>query len=254
MKTLWGVVVCLFVSAATLVATSSAVVRSSTGDTCAASGNGTSYTLNITLTSGAPPQGGFAFGAPGVTVTSINIEGDTGARSTRNLPANTTGEWLLANPPMPGGSVIAALTTSGPVTGSFTVVAATYPPSAFFEPFRCPLTLGARAASNSFTADRHLTYAPTTGTWNELVTVPGPGRMSFVQAVATAGAVTSKPLIQSGTLSVKRAGKIELTLKPTVAGNAALKAARSIKLELTLTFSPQNGRSASKVLGLTLLK
>ena len=203
---------------------------------------------------GAPPQAAFAFGAPGVTVTSITIEADTGARSTRNLPTNTTGEWLLANPPMPGGSLIAALTTSGPVTGSFTVVAATYPPSAFFEPFRCPLTLGARAASNSFTADRHLTYGPTTGTWNELVTVPGPGRMSFVQAVAAAGAVASKPLIQSGTLSVKHAGKIELTIKPTVAGEAALKAARSIKLELTLTFSPQNGRSASNVLGLTLLK
>jgi hypothetical protein len=253
-KTLSGVVICVFVSAATLVAASSAVVRSSTGDTCAASGNGTAYTLNITLTSDAPPQGGFAFGAHGITVTNINIEGDTGNLSTHNLPANTTGKWLLANPPMPGGSVIAALTTSGPVTGSFTVVAATFPPSAFFEPFLCPLTPGTPAASNSFAADHHFTYAPATGTWSELVTVPGPGRVSFVQAVATAGAVTSKPLIQSGTLSVKNAGKIKLMLKPTAAGNAALKTAGSVKLKLTITFAPTNGRSASKVLGLTLLK
>ena len=253
-RALSGVVICAFAWAATLVAGSSAVVRSSTGDTCAASGNGTAYTLNITLTSGAPPQGGFAFGAPGITVTNINIAGDTGTRSTHNLPAHTTGEWLLTNPPMPGGSVIAALTTSGPVTGSFTVVAATFPPSAFFDPFRCPLTPGARAPSNSFTAGRQFAYTPATRTWSEFVTVPGPGRVNFVQAVATAGAVTSKPLIQSGMLSVKSAGKIKLTLKPTAAGKTALEAARSIKLELTITFSPQNGRSASKVLRLTLSK
>jgi hypothetical protein len=241
----------VFVAAAFLASTSGAVIQSPTGDTCTASGNGTAYTVSVTLPSDAPQQGGFAFGATGVTVRNIVGSGTQGTFSTRNLAANTTGEWLLSNPPMPGGSINAVLTTSGPVTGSFTVVAAKFPPSAFFDPFRCAVET-VFIPSNAFTAEQHFTYDPATGTWSEFVTVPGPGTVSFVQAVVTAGAAASKPLIQSGKVSVKSAGKAKLTLKPTAAGKAALKSSGSIKLTVSVSFAPTDGKSATKVLSLIL--
>ena len=254
MRRFWGVLMGVFVPAVFLAATSGAVVQSPTGDTCSASGNGTAYTLNITIPGNAPQQGGFAFGAPGTTVTNINVAATKGTFSTQNLPANTTGEWLPANPAPPGSSIIASLTTSGPVTGSFTVVAANSPPSTYFNPFLCSLA-NRPVSSNAFTAEQHFTYDSVTGTWHELVTVPGPGKLIFNQVFKHKQTpAASKPLIQSGMLSVKSAGKVKLTLKPTAAGKAALKAIGSIKLNLSIEFSPKNGKPASKVLGLTLTK
>jgi hypothetical protein len=245
----------VFVPAAFLAATSGAVVQSPTGDTCTAAGNGkTAYTLEITIPGNAPQQGGFAFGAPGARVTNINVAATKGTFSTTSLPANTTGEWLPANPAAPGTSIIASLTTNGPVTGSFTVTAANSPPKTFFDPFVCPLATG-HVPSNAFTAEQHFTYDSVTGTWHDFVTVPGPGKLIFNQVFKHQQTpAASKPLIQSGVVSVKGVGKVKLTLKPAAAGKTALKATGSIKLNLSIEFSPKNGKPASKVLSLTLKK
>jgi hypothetical protein len=72
--------------------------------------------------------------------------------------------------------------------------------------------------------------------------------------MATAGVAASKPLIQGDRVSVKSAGRVALTLKPTGNGKKALEATGMIKLKLNVTFSPKNGKSASKILNLTLKK
>ena len=246
----------VFVPAALLAATSGAVVQSPTGDTCVAAGNGkTAYTLEITIPGNAPQQGGFAFGAPGARVTNINVAATKGTFSTKSLPANTTGEWLPANPAPPGTSVIASLTTNGPVTGSFTVAAENSPPKTFFDPFLCPLAPSGPVPSSAFTAEQHFTYDSVTATWHDLVTVPGPGKLIFNQVFKHKQTpAASKLMIQSGTVSVKGVGKVKLTLKPTAAGKTALTATGSIKLNLSIEFSPKNGKPASRVLSVTLKK
>jgi hypothetical protein len=260
MKRLLGVLTGVFVPAAFLVSSAGAAVQASTGDTCAASGNGTSYTLVITLPANAPQQGGFAFGASGVTITNINIQGNPGTLSTTSLPANTTAEWTLTSPPRAGESVTAVLTTSAPVTGSFTVLTATSPPSStFFTPFACAVSGGNVVPSSAFTVDQHITYDSAAGAWHLVVTVPGAGTVSGIQAVATSAGAGSKPvtaarLIESKKVVAMGAGKATLTLKPTSGGSAALKKSGSIKLKLTVAFSPKGGKPASKLLSLTLKK
>ena len=54
-----------------------------TGDTCVATGNGTAYTLNITIPSTAPQQFGFAFAARGAAVRNAVVPGSQG----RSLPS-----------------------------------------------------------------------------------------------------------------------------------------------------------------------
>jgi hypothetical protein len=260
MRKFWGVVLCVFVPAAFLVSPAGAMVQAASGDTCTASGNGTSYTLSITLPANASPQGGFAFGAPGVKVSNINIAGTNGSLSTQNLPANTTAQWLLSSTPKPGDTVTAVLTTSGPVTGSFTVVAASSPPSStFFDPFACAVNTGTPAPSNVFTVDQHITYDSAAGAWHLVVTVPGAGTVTGTQALATAAgsgskAVAGKSLIQTRKVVATAAGKLTLSLRPTAGGNAALKKSGSIKLKMTVAFNPKNGKSATKILSLTLKK
>ena len=260
MRKFLGVVLGVLVPAAFLISPAGATVQAPSGDTCTASGNGTSYTLAVTLPANASPQGGFAFGATGVTVTNINIAGTTGSLSTQNLPANTTAEWLLSSTPKPGDSVTAVLATSGPVTGPFTVVAASSPPSStFFDPLTCAVSAGTPAPSNVFTVNQHLTYASAEGAWHLVVTVPGSGTVTGIQVLATAAgsgskAVAGKSLIQSRKVVATGAGKFTLSLRPTASGSAALKKSGSIKLKMTVAFNPKDGKSASKVLNLTLKK
>ena len=260
MRRFWGVVSGVFVPAAFLVAPAGAAGQVPTGDTCTAAGSGTSYALTIILPANAPQQGGFAFGARGVKVTNINIAGETGSLSTQNLPPNTTGQWLMSNTPRPGESVTAVLTTSGPVTGSFRVIAASSPPSStFFAQFLCPVSHGTPVPSNVFTVDQRVTYSSVAGAWHLLVTVPGPGTVTGIQAVASAAGSKSKPLpskylIQSRRVVATGAGKFTLTLRPTAGGNAVLKKSGSIKLKMTVAFNPKDGKSAAKVLTLTLKK
>jgi hypothetical protein len=260
MRKLLGVVMGVFVPAVFLISPAGAMGQAPTGDTCTASGSGTSYTLSITLPPTASPQGGFAFGARGVKVTNIDISGDTGSLSTQNLPPNTTGQWLMSNTPRPGESVTAVLTTSGPVTGSFRVIAASSPPSSgFFAQFLCPVSHGTAVPGNVFTVDQHVTYNSVAGAWHLLVTVPGPGTVTGIQAVASAAGSKSKPrpskyLIQARGVVATSAGKFTLTLRPTAGGNAALKKSGSIKLTMTVAFNPKDGKSAAKVVSLTLKK
>ena len=248
---LWGAG--LAVSVALLAPAAGAEVRLSSGDTCTASGSGTSYGMTITLPSNASEQGGFAFGASGVTVKSIKDAGNPGIFSTQNLPVNTTGAWLLTSPQaVPGSSVTPALATSGPVTGSFTVVPGTATTGGatmtYLDPIRCALVKGTPSPSNKFTVQQRVTYDSATGSWYVYVTVPGRGKVS----IGAKG--TQKSLIHDRTDTASRAGKVRLPLDPTTAGKAALKATGSIKLRLIIEFSPKGGKPANKALTLTLKK
>ena len=123
MKHLVVPVFAALLAAAALGATASGRSLSTSGDTCTATGNGTAYTLNISIPSGAPQQFGFAFGASGASVTNANIGGASGQFSTVNLPTGSTGAWMTLTPMLPG-SAVASLTTSAAVKGSFFVMPA----------------------------------------------------------------------------------------------------------------------------------
>ena len=260
MRRFRGVVAAIVVAPVFVAAPAGAAAQVPTGDTCTAVGSGTSYTLTIALPANAPQQGGFAFGARGVKVTNINIAGDTGSLSTQNLPPNTTGQWLMSNAPRPGDSVTVVVATSGPVTGSFRVIAASSPPSStYFAQFLCSVSHGTPVPGNLFTVDQHVTYSSASGSWHLLVTVPGPGTVTGIQAVASAAGSQSKPrpvkyLIQARGVVATSAGTFTLTLRPTAGGNAALKKSASIKLKMTVAFNPKEGKPAAKVLTLTLKK
>ncbi len=256
-----GVAITLFVPAAFLVSSAGAASQLPSGDTCTASGVGNSYTLTIALPPNAAPQGAFAFGATGVKVTNINIAGEVGSLSTQNLPPNTTGEWLMASPPRPGESITAVLSTSGRVTGSFRVIAATSPPSgSYFKEFLCAVSHGSPVPSNLFTVNQHVSYDAAAGAWHLAVTVPGAGTVTGIQAVATAEEgssskqVAAKTSIETRKVVAKSAGTYTLSLRPNARGNAALEQHGSIKLEMTVAFNPKDGTSADKVLSLTLRK
>lgn len=266
----------LVVAVAGLAGPAGAVTLAPSGDTCTsatgAPGNassGNSYTFNITVPAGAPQQSAFAFGASGGTVTNIAISGTVGTLSTSNLPPNTTGEWLLSSP-VSSGVYVANVQMSAAVKGPFTVVAASAPAGSFYDPFSCLLSSGgtttgatttttASPPSNTFTVGSHFAYSSSVGGWRNTVTVPGPGSVSFTQALAQTGGASSKPIVQkalirAAKLTASAAGNVRVTLRPTAAGSAALRAHGSLKVKLTITFSPKGGKPASKSLSLTLRK
>jgi hypothetical protein len=230
------------------------------GDTCAATGDGTAYTLNITLPPNAPDQTGFAFGAPNVKVTKVTIATTSGGGggsqgggfTTESLPANTTAAWRLGTPAaVPGSTISANLTTSGPVQGSFTVVPM-HPqaPNVYFDPIVCVLAKP-NLVSNKFTAQKRATYHAATGAWHVLVTIPDRGTLIFVhKTLARKG--TPGPFIQSGRVAAKSGGKYRLALKPTAAGRAALKEKGSMEVSLNIQYSPRGGKPANKVVNLNL--
>ena len=67
MSRLWALAAS-FLPAAVLAAGAASAIQAGSGDTCTTTGNGTEYTLHIAIPVGAS-QYGFAFGAPGATVT-----------------------------------------------------------------------------------------------------------------------------------------------------------------------------------------
>jgi len=255
MRRLVGAGIAALTSTGLLAATSGAAIHSPTGDTCVVNGNGTAYTVVINLPSNAPEQGGFAFGASGVKITNARISdtgGGGGKLSVQNLPANTTAAWILASPSaVPGSSITASLTASAPVTGSFIVVPANSQHTAYYDPIKCEFPKGTPTPSNRFTVQRQFTYDAAQGTWHTFVTVPGPGKLNYGQR-KTRLSDTAALVVRSGTVSVSGAGKVRLTLRPTAAGKAALKKSRSIKLNLSIEFSPRNGKPANKLLTVTL--
>jgi hypothetical protein len=236
-----------------------ATVRSPTGDACVATGTGFKYTLSITLPASTPEQGGFAVGAPGVKITNLSVADSqggmqAGAASTQNLPPNTTEAWLFTGPALVAGStVIASLTTSASVTGSFTVIPLNLQHTTYYDPLVCQHPQGTPTPSNTFSIQHRFVYSSATGTWHAFATVPGSGKLSFSQRRTRPGD-TAKLSIAAGRLSVTGAGKVKVTLVPTASGRAELAKSGSITLNLSIEFSPKNGKPANKLLALTLKK
>lgn len=256
MRRIGMVVVGIAASAAVIASTAGARTASASGDKCTASGSGTTYTLHIAIPSGAR-QFGFAFGAPGVTVTSAVIPGANGNFSTQGLAANTSGAWI-GDTPLTGAPVV-SLTTNGTATGSLVVVPAGASQSTYFSPVRCTVSNAATAPAAVFAVDPHVTYNTTAGLWQMVVSIPGAGTVSAAQLEPTTGAGSAKPVTAKSAIQVKRialksAGKVTLTLRPTAEGQVELRAHGSIKLQLHVAFDSSAGTSGSKVIALTLRK
>jgi hypothetical protein len=248
---------------ALFVQSSGATRQSPSGDTCTAAGNGDTYTVVITLPSSLSQQGAFAFAAPGAKIKSITAQGMQGSFSTQGLPAGTSGALDLDGAAAtPGSSVTAVVTTSGPVTGSFTVVPASSTSSGtqmtYFDPIPCGVSK-ATTPSNKFTVARRATYDSAAGVWHLAVTISGPGKVSGIELEPTVGTgatatVTAKSLVQTKSKTLESGGAVTLALRPTSRGLAALKAAGSIKAKLSVVFDPKDGKSATKIVSLTLTK
>jgi hypothetical protein len=262
MRRLSGVVFGLILPAAALLAASAtAATRLQSGDTCTASGAGTTYTLSIAIPSNAPQQFGFAFAAPGARVKTINVAGVKSALSTQALPPHTGGSWITQTALIPGGSTVVGLTTDRPVKGSFMLVpaSAAEPSPAFFRGFRCALSPGAPMPSSAFVVDRNAIYDPAARGWHLRVSISSPGTVSANQLEPTIGGVTSKSvtakaLVQTRREGLKSPGQVTLTLRPTSAGSVVLKAKGRLTLEMNIAFDPTGGRSAIKVVPLTLTR
>jgi hypothetical protein len=251
----WRVLTIISVVAAALSASAGATANAPTGDTCTVNGSGTAYTITINIPSNGPEQGAFAVGSKGVTVGKIDASATPGSFSTTGGPAGASTAFVLNNTAVPGASVTVAVTTSGPLpaSGTFTITPANFDHTTWFNPVVCTFPNGTPVPSNKFTAQKKATYSATTGTWREAVVLPGPGKVNFVHKTIAAGG-TPRPLIKSGRMSVSKAGKVTLTLRPTAAGMAALTKSGTIKLDLNIEFSPTNGKPANKVVTLTLKK
>ncbi len=228
-----------------------------TGDTCVAAGSGTSYALTVTIPSGAPPQYGFAFGAPQAKVSNVVIGGASGAFSTSSLPASSSGSWITLTAVMPG-TVVANVTTTAAAGGSFTVTPASASTPTYFGPVSCTLA-HASLPSSAFTVDRNLRYVSASHAWRLGVTIAGAGVVSAVEpepTVATGGSaqVTAKSLVQARKLGLKSAGKVTLDLRLTSRGQKMIASTGSLHVRLQVTFNPKGGKSASKMVSLTLKK
>jgi hypothetical protein len=62
------------------------------------------------------------------------------------------------------------------------------------------------------------------------------------------------PLVTTHVLALKSAGKVTLTLRPTARGEKTLVASGSLHVRLVVVFDPKGGKSASKVVLLTLTR
>jgi hypothetical protein len=260
MKYLCAVAVALLgVSVAT---TASGAVLSPSGDSCIATGKGTSYTLNITIPSATPQQFGFAFGAHGTAVTTVDLPGTTGAFSAESGPSGTTGTWITTSP-VPTGSTVANLTTTTPANGAFTVVPVSSPESTFLDPITCTASAAPGkalpASSTTVSVDRQVVYDVKAHGWRLSVAISRGGTVSAIEPEATLGtstakSVTAKSLVQARSAGLKSRGTVTLLVKPTPAGSKALAAKGSISVKLIVTFAPSSGKSVSKTVKLTLRK
>ena len=162
---------------------------------------------------------------------------------------------MLGNSAVPGATVSAAVTTYTALTGksTFIVTPGAMDHSSWYDAILCQFPKGTPVPSNAFTAQKNAIYNAASGTWREAVILPGPGRVNFVHRTIAAGG-TPTPLIKAGAISVSKAGKAMLTLRPTPAGMAALSTSGAIKLSLNIEYSPKNGKPANKAIVLTLRK
>lgn len=275
MTRFWAIVGGVVAAAAMVALPAGARVQVASGDTCTASGNGTQYTVRITLPAGGQRQYGFALDAVGGTITNISIPGANGNFSTAvsSLAPNTTAGWF-SDAPIPSDSV-ATVTTSGALK-SLTIVPAfnatdvnggttpatgqtqptTTAPS-FLDPVTCTMSAATPARTTTFTLGRRATWSSSTRDWHLSITVPGAGIVSAKQLMWTsAGAmgtgVAAKPFVQVHRVAAKAGGSVTLTLKPTSRGQAALETSGRFKVPLQVTFDAQTGKSAHKNVTLTL--
>lgn len=248
MRKLCVVTAALIVSIATLAATSGATTKVATGDTCVANGSGSAYTLTVNLGANSPQQDGFAVGAKGGNVTKLMIGAVPGKALTDGLPAGTQQAWIFGSPQgVPGASVTITVGTAA-AAKAFTVVPWDQEHQQWFDPIACPVsTLGTKADS-AFTIGSRFTYVPAAHAWTLTVKVPGPGTVNVSQNGGT------KQLIASHRTKVVR-GTARVTVGTTTAGRAALARGGSLKVRLSIEFSPASGvKPTTKTMAATLAR
>ncbi len=229
------------------------------GDTCTATGGGTSYTLRIDVASTNPEQYGFAVGASGARVRSISVTAVEGSYMSGPLPQGASGTWISSSRIEPG-PVVAVVTTSGPAK-SFTVTPASQPsPPAYFDSISCSISATAPVAkAGTFTVSPRVTYDAASKAWKLTVTLASAGRVSAVQPEPTVGGAyptskTAKPEVQSRSVARSGAGVVTLTLRPTALGSSTLARSGAIKLKLLVTFFPTGGKATHRLVALVLKK
>ena len=152
----------------------------SSGDTCKATGSGTSYTLSITVPASAPAQGGFAVGASGVMLTNLTIQGGSGVRASTGLPeATTMAEFAPSQ--LPTGTVTVNVQTNAAYTGAFTVAPVDMSHTTFYNAFSLPALGRIRRGAEQQVhraEEGHLQQGERNVA--HVVTVTGPGKLSFV--------------------------------------------------------------------------
>ena len=247
MRKLWAGTVAVIALAAALAATSQAVTAVASGDTCVANGNGTSYTLTVSLGAGSPQQDGFAVGVKGGTVTRLTIGGVPGTASTSGLPAGTDQAWLLGSPQgVAGASIALAVTTMG-AAKTFTVVPWDQEHQQWFDAVPCPVSsLGVPVGSAFKVANSFAYKAPSHG-WTFSVTVPSPGTINVSQAGG------SRLLIAQRRTNIGHAGTVHMMVGTTAAGRSALAKSGALKVRLAVEFSPASGsKPTTKTMAVTL--
>jgi len=230
--------------AALLAANAGARIVSSRADSCAVSGGGDQFTIDMTIPIGAPRQGGFAIGAPGTTVSDVVISGVSGSETTQRLPPDTSmGQTDQSS--LPPGVTSINLETTDNFSGVFRVVPERFPASSsFLAALSCAVPASV-LASDVFSPPTSFVWSAAAGSWEASVKVPGPGVLSFHSS-------ESRPLILSNGVVLSRGGVATLTIKPTPAGKAALASRGSITVPLTFVYTPVRGEPASKTITATL--
>ena len=139
----------------------------------------------------------------------------------------------------------ANVVTNRPIAGAFTVVPYDQQHDTWYDAITCALSKSPVPKSN-FGVDGHFTYSAGTHAWSTFVTVPGSGKVNYSQKGGT------KLLIAQGRVAVSHAGRVKITVRTTPKGREALAASGSLKLKLSIEFSPTNGTPANKIVSLTL--
>jgi hypothetical protein len=220
------------------------------GDTCTYTVSGTTTTVSVVTGSGIQ-QFGFAFNAPGLTITNIGVSGQNGMYTTSKLPANTSGAWISDAPLT--GTVSASLTGSGSPTGPVVIVPSAATQSSYFDPVTC--SAGAPAEKIiSFTVAHTASYSRAAGGWHLVVTIPVAGTVSAKQPLATSIKVKPKPVVLVKRETLNSGGKVTLLVKATPRGQAMLAAQGVLKIRLTITVDSRDGREAHKTISLSLRK
>jgi hypothetical protein len=227
----------------------------SSGDRCTYSATGSATTVNI-VTAGGVQQFGFAFGAPGMTLTNIGVSGQNGNFTTAKLPANTTGAWISDT--QLTGNVVATLTGTGSMTGPVVVVPSGASQSSYFDAVTCAAATPV-AKTVSFTVSSHATYSAAAHGWHLVVTIPAAATVSAKQLLAKSlspqpVSLRPKPLVQAKRQSLAGGGKVTLLLKPTPQGSTILTSKGVIALKLTVAVDAKDGREAHKTISLSLRK